>query len=66
MLLVLFFQFLRETSKKHFCCLNFLLSKLVWTQKCFCFFPNVLYPIVGSLSAAGDEALYKNSIKYKV
>ena len=35
MLLVLFFQFLPETSKKHICCLNFLLSKLVWTQKCF-------------------------------
>ena len=38
MLLVLFFQFLPETSKKHICCLNFLLSKLIWTQKCFCFF----------------------------
>ena len=48
MLLVLFF--LRETSKKHFYCLNFLLSKLVWTQKCFvfskCFVSNISFEIL--------------------
>ena len=50
MFLVLFFQFLRETSKKHFCCLYFFCRNWFGLKNAFvfskCFVSNISFEII--------------------